>query len=233
MGASTRRVAAAALAMSLGVLALAGCGGGQAGAQGSPVADVSVSGSGSGGLSGVVLDEPYDASHTSLRSTTGGSADLASGSRTPLTLVFFGYTHCPDVCTVVMATIASALTRLPAAEQQQVGMVFVSTDPARDTVPVLRRYLSRYNPAFVGLTGSLSRVVTLGKSLHVLVEKGQRLPSGGYEVTHGTQVLGLRPGGSAPILWTESVSPSQLADDLSRVLAGEVPGLRPGTAGGS
>ena len=67
-----------------------------------------------------------------------------SAATRPLTLVFFGYTHCPDVCQVVMANIASAMTRLDPSQRSRVGMVFVTTDPVRDDVHTLHRERTRH-----------------------------------------------------------------------------------------
>ena len=85
---------------------LAGCG--QSADQG-PVANVSVLDD--DGMNGVVLPDPYETADVTLTATDGSSYQLAGDTDQPLTLVFFGYTHCPDICQVVMADIASALTR--------------------------------------------------------------------------------------------------------------------------
>ncbi len=132
-------------------------------------------------------------------------------------MVFFGYTNCPDICQVVMSTIASAVARLDDADRSRVQVVFVTTDPARDTGPVLRSYLAHLDPRFVGLTGKLSRIVALGKPLHVDIEKGQKLPSGGYDVTHGTHVYGVI-GNQARVLWSQDTSPADMAADIIKLL---------------
>jgi protein SCO1/2 len=125
---------------------------------------------------------------------------------------------------VVMADVASALTRLDEAERTQVGMLFVTTDPARDDEATLRAYLDRFDPSFEGLTGPLTRIVRAGKSLGVAIEKGEKLPSGGYEVSHGTQVVGMLPDGTAPVVWTQGTAPEQIAEDIHVVLGeGGVP----------
>jgi protein SCO1 len=185
------------------------------------------------GLHGSVLAEPYQVPPVSLTATDGSSYSLASDADRPLTLVFFGYTHCPDICQVVMADIASALTRLDDADRQQVGMQFVTTDPTRDDRGTLRGYLDRFDPEFGGLTGPLPRIVDLGEAMGVPVARGQRLPSGGYEVDHGTQVIGLLPDGTAPVVWTHGTSPDQIAEDIEEILADGVPDLKPETGGGS
>jgi protein SCO1/2 len=216
-----RRVLAAALATAV-VLPLAGCAGQESTSHG-PVANVSVHDD--DGLNGVVLPKPYDVPDVTLDDTSGRPYDLATDATKPVTLVFFGYTNCPDICQVVMANIASALTRLSADQRAKVGMVFVTTDPARDDARTLHGYLARFNPSFEGLTGDLSRVVALGKAFDVPVEKGQKLPSGGYDVAHGTQVVGLLPDRTAPFVWTEGTDPAALADDLTKILDHKVPGL--------
>ena len=133
--------------------------------------------------------------------------------------MFFGYTNCPDICQVVMATIASALTRLDEADRDRVEVVFVTTDPARDDEAALRTYLDRFDPSFVGLTGDLQTIIDVADPLAVAVEQGEKLPSGGYEVTHGTQVTGINAEDRVPIVWTQGTSASALADDIHRLLA--------------
>ena len=143
---------------------------------------------------------------------------LTADTTRPLTLVFFGYTHCPDICQVVMADIASALARLDAADRERVAVLFVTSDPRRDDEATLRAYLDRFDPAFEGLTGDLARIVKAGKAMGVPIEKGVRLPSGGYEVAHGTQIVAIDAEDRAPIVWTQGTSASDLAEDLTVLL---------------
>jgi protein SCO1/2 len=170
------------------------------------------------GLNGTVLPRAYTVPHIALESTSGKPYDLATDTTKPLTLVFFGYSNCPDVCQVVMAGIASALTRLRPAERAKVAMVFVTTDPRRDTRTRLRAYLDRFNPTFEGLTGDIRTIVRLGKDLDVPIARGEKLATGGYDVAHGTQIIGLRPNATAPFLWTQGTTPGALADDIGTIL---------------
>ena len=190
--------------------ALVGCGSSDDGA---PVTGVSVSDD--DGYRGIKLDQPYVVPDISLTDTEGRPFDLAKQPRR--TLVFFGYTNCPDICQVVMSTIASGLTKLPQADQDKVQVVFVTTDPARDTGKVLRTYLDRFNPAFIGATGSLEDIAALGTPMGIDIMKGQKLPSGGYEVNHTTNVIAVR-GGKGDLVWTASTSPADIADDLEKIL---------------
>jgi protein SCO1 len=213
------RVAAAVLA-GLSLL-LGGCAG-PTSAEDRPVADVSIH-DGDALAHGAVLPTPYQVPSVPLTGTDGRPHDLARDAQAPLTLVFFGYTSCPDICRLVMAGIASGLTRLDASHRGRVDMAFVTTDPARDTARVLRSYLDRYDPRFSGLTGSLSSIKRLGTAVGVPIAHGRRLASGGYDVSHGTQVVGMLPDGRAPFVWTAGTSPGGLADDLTAILDDEVP----------
>ena len=218
-----RRWTAALGAAALAVV-LAGCGGGSDARSGQgPVADVSIQDD--DGLNGVVLPKPYVVPDLTLTNADGRPYDLAKDATKPLTLVFFGYTNCPDICQVVMANIASSLTRLDAAQRAKVQMEFVTTDPARDDTRTLRAYVDRFDPSFDGLTGDLPTIVRLGKAFDVPIEKGQKLASGGYDVAHGTQIVGVLPDGRAPFVWTEGTDPAALAEDITTILDDKVPGL--------
>lgn len=175
------------------------------------------------GLTAAVLDQPYRLSDTTLTGTDGAPFRLRGRLEAPVTLVFFGYTSCPDICPAVLATVTSALSRLPEERADRVAMWFVTTDPARDDAPTLRGYLDRFDPDYQGLTGPLPKLKEVAASVHVALEQGRRLPSGGYEVVHGTPVLAVLPDGTVPALWTEGVSAAELAADLDTVLSSGVP----------
>lgn len=210
----SRRLAAAA-ALTAGALLLGACGSDADGGGDDVVSGVQ-RGDADTGYHGAYLDDPYPASDTALQDTDGEQVRLDQQEE-PLRLVFFGYTNCPDICQVVMSTMASAVTRLSAEQQEQVEGVFVTTDPARDTKGVIREYVDRYNPDFTGLTGSLSQVVEVAEKFHIFVKEGKKLPSGGYEVEHGTYVIGVTPEGGT-IVWNDRTSPNDMAEDIQRLL---------------
>ncbi|WP_114422676.1 SCO family protein [Nocardioides houyundeii] len=206
-----------ALAAGL-VLLLAGCGGGGGGQAAPPDGEID-----DDGLHGSALTTPYVVPKAPLVSTQGGkdgSAYSLTEADNDLTLVFFGYTHCPDICGIVMSTIASALNRLDDADRERVDMVFVTTDPARDDVAVLRDYLAGFDPEFTGVTGELDIIVKTARSLAVLIEDGRKLPGGGYEVAHSDPVIGLDDQDRATTVWSSDVSAAELAEDIERLLAG-------------
>lgn len=195
------------------LLTLAGCGQAQSTQPVSGITDNNPD-----GMHGVVLEEQYVMPDVSLTATDGRPYSLTKDTTKPITLVFFGYTHCPDICQAVMADIASALTRLDPADRSKVGVLFVTSDPARDDPRTLREYLDRFNTGFEGVTGDLRRIVEVGDALGVAVERGDKLPSGGYEVVHGAQIVGVDARDRAPIVWTEGTPAAQLAEDLHALL---------------
>ena len=166
-------------------------------------------------LGGTELASPWQAADVELTDTAGAPYSLATDADKPLTLVFFGYSKCPDICQMVMGNITSALTRVDESVADDVDVVFVTTDPARDTEKALKRYLERFDPGFVGLTGSLDDIEVAADSFHVAFEVEDKLPSGGYDVTHGTQVFALSPEGEVDRYWSQDVSSQQLAQDIS------------------
>jgi len=197
---TARRLALAAGALLL----LAGCSSADPGDEG-------------GYREAVVLDQPYHPAKVPLTDTDGRPYTFEAPAD-GVTLVFFGYTHCPDICSQVMSTIAAARLRLPEQDRERVGVAFVTTDPARDTPDVLREYLDRFDPSFTGVTGDLDDVVHLGESLAVYVGKGRKLPSGGYDVEHNDQVEALTGAGTVTAMWMRDVSAGDLAHDLQTLL---------------
>jgi protein SCO1/2 len=97
-------------------------------------------------------------------------------------------------------------------------VVFVTTDPARDDEAVVEDYVSAFDPGIIGLTGDLDDIVEVGKSLYVGVDRGEKLPSGGYDVTHGTRVMAIDADDQTPIMWDHDVSQAQLAHDVLMLL---------------
>jgi protein SCO1 len=169
-------------------------------------------------FAGAVLHQPYHVPDTRLTDTAGTPVSVTdTGKR--LTLLFFGYTHCPDECPTTMATLASAMHQLDDTDRSNVQVVFVTTDPARDTGPVIRRWLDQFDPAFTGLTGPLPRILRLARQVGVPVAQRKRLASGGYDITHGTQVLGMDASHTVPVVWTLGTTAPQLAHDIHQLLS--------------
>ncbi len=205
--------------VALLITAIAGCGGDPQVDQGAPdnPGGVIVSDD-SGPYIGAEPPRPYSMPDITLTATNDRDFNLRTDTGYPVTLVFYGYTHCSDVCPLVMSDLTSTLLQLPEDVRAQTQLVFVTTDPARDTPDVLRSYLDRYNPDFVGLTGSLRDVVTAADSMGVAIEGRHKLSSGGYDVGHGAQVIGFHDD-QAPVIWTEGTPVADMVSDIEKLAA--------------
>ena len=167
-----------------------------------------------GYLGGTSLPDPYAMPDVSLTDTAGQSYNLVSSPSKPVTLLFFGYTNCPDVCIAVLSDIALALQRMKPADRDQIQVVFVTTDPARDKPKQVGTYLRRFNPDFIGLTGSLATIKQAASQVGVDIEGMEKLPSGGYEVGHSAHVIGFSRN-SGVVVWTPGSSIGSLKHDFA------------------
>lgn len=109
-------------------------------------------------------------------------------------LVYFGYTYCPDICPLGLQTIAQALDSLPPEQQAQVVPVFMTVDPERDTVEVMRDYVTQFDSRLVGLTGSPDEVARAAKEFRVYAHKAE-VKDGTYLVDHSTFTFLMGPDG--------------------------------------
>jgi protein SCO1/2 len=171
-----------------------------------------------GELLGTTLGSPYQVPELALTDTDSAAYSLASDTTKPLTLVFFGFTNCPDICNFVMANLAQSMTRLSGDDRDDVDVVFVTTDPARDDERALRRYLDQFDPGFTGLTGSLDDLKRVGEAFHVFFEKGKRLPTGGYDVAHGTHVFAVDEDDEVSVVWNSETTGAEFATDIHTLL---------------
>jgi protein SCO1/2 len=163
---------------------------------------------------GSSLPDPYSMPEVSLTDTSGRPYNLSTTPSKPVTLLFFGYTHCPDVCIAVLSDVSLALQRLAPADRDQIQMIFITTDPTRDREKRIRHYLDRFNPTFVGLTGPMSTIKRAASDVGVEIEGMRKLPSGGYEVGHSAQVIGFSRN-SGVVIWTPGTPVGALKHDFA------------------
>jgi protein SCO1/2 len=139
-------------------------------------------------------------------------------------MLFFGYTHCPDVCPIHMGNIAAVLKDLGVERRRAVEVVFVSTDPERDTPERIRSWLDRFDPAFVGLRGDRALVDSIQRSLGLppsILEP--RSADGSYAVGHAAQVLAFSPDGPARVVYPFGTRQADWAHDLPLLISGTTP----------
>lgn len=145
-----RRYASRALLMAC-ALALTACGGATGGTVTNKLAEVSTATA--GGVHGTEIGDVIGRPALRLRDTAGAVFDLRSRPSRELTVMFFGYTRCRDVCPTTMADLAVAARALAAGQREQLRVVFITEDPRHDSAPVVRAWLDRFDPAFIGLIG--------------------------------------------------------------------------------
>jgi protein SCO1 len=169
---------------------------------------------------GIVLDHPVSKPTVTLTDSDGKPYDLATGTAGKLTLVYFGYTHCPDVCPTTMATLAATLDVLTPAQRAKIAVVFITTDPNRDTPAVLKDWLGQFYPGLIGLTGPFTTIQQAAASVGVAIQKPVALPGGGYTVTHGAEVLAFNTDGKAHVVYSAGQTMPQFRHDIPLLLAG-------------
>ncbi|MGY1742946.1 MULTISPECIES: SCO family protein [unclassified Blastococcus] len=163
---------------------------------------------------GLDLPDPYQRPSFTLTDTTGAAYDFAERTAGRPTLLFFGYTNCPDICPTTMADVALALRRLDPAVAEQVQMVFVTTDPATDTPPVLAEYLGRFDAdlpvSFVGLTGDQGAIdrAQLAAGVPLAEEQGR---------LHSTLLLLYGADDRARVAFDGGNTAADIAGDLEKV----------------
>ncbi|MFB7497370.1 SCO family protein [Streptomyces sp. NPDC056161] len=211
---------AAAALLAAATLTLSACGSGDDSK--SPVAVVSEE-SGSTKVP-TVLDQPFEKPGLVLTDTQGKKYDLRTETKGHPTLVYFGYTHCPDVCPLTMNNLAVAKKALPKAEQDELRVVFVTTDPGRDTPAELGKWLNGIDPQFIGLTGDFATIQAAARSLGISIEPTTKDKNGKLVSVHGTQVVAFSPKTDAGyLLYGEDATVDDYTKDLPKIVKGENP----------
>jgi protein SCO1/2 len=177
-----------------------------------------------GDWAGTVLSEPLEKPAIVLSDTNGRAYDLRAETEGKLTVLFFGYTSCPDVCPASLHTIDKTLATMPADVRANTEVVFVSVDPERDSPGVIRRYLDGFDRAFVGLTGTSRQLLEAQDVANVPRSTFEEPDEDGfYLVGHATQMIAYSPDGVARIVYPFGTRQSDWARDLPRLVAGEFP----------
>lgn len=138
------------------------------------------------------------------------------------TLLFFGFTNCPDVCPLTLATLAETrrlLAGLPRETQPVVA--FVSVDPRRDTAAVLSRYVGHFDPEFTGVTGGSSAIEAFAKSLGVAVILGEPGEDGSYTVDHSAALFLVDPRAELVAVFGAPHEAALIAEDYRRIVAAD------------
>ncbi|CAL9477143.1 hypothetical protein SUDANB6_02962 [Streptomyces sp. enrichment culture] len=211
--------AAAAALLAAASLTLTACGSGD---DGRPVAVVSEETGGQ--KAATVLDKPFEKPDLVLTDTHGKKYDFREETAGRPTLLYFGYTHCPDVCPLTMNNIAVAKKQLPKADQDKLRVVFVTTDPERDTPAALGTWLKGIDSQIVGLTGDFATIQAGARTLGISIDPPQKDKNGEVVSMHGTQVIAFSPKTDAGyVLYGEDAGVEDYTEDLPELITGARP----------
>lgn len=152
-----------------------------------------------------------------LTDHTGGRTRLAD-LRGHAVLLFFGYTHCPDICPTALADMRLVVGRL-AERSDRVRVVFVSVDPERDTPEALRAYVTHFDPRFLGLTGTAAEIDAVTRRYGAVYEIGPRDARGDYPVGHSAFTYLVGADGTLVAMFPYGTAWSVIADEVERQLA--------------
>ncbi len=139
--------------------------------------------------------------------------------RDQFSLMFFGFTNCPDICPLTLATLAQAYRELEGATSELPEVVFVSVDPNRDTTDTITDYLGNFDDRFTGITGSRRNLDPLLRTLGVSVMIHEFPDQPSYTVTHNGTIYMIGPNAELIATIDGSVSASEIATDFRRVRA--------------
>ena len=134
-------------------------------------------------------------------------------------LVFFGFTHCPDICPATLQQLAIARDRVQSDGGNFPDIVLISVDPERDDAAVMRAYVQNFGDGIKGVTGAPENLQALTKALGIFVAKSD-LPNGGYTVDHSSAVLLINPSAEWHAVFTAPHTIDEFVADIPRLIGG-------------
>ena len=168
-------------------------------------------------IRGVIRKPPLPKPDIRMATVNGDAFDLVRDTKGYLTLLFFGYINCPDVCPVHVASVSKVLKELPIDVSSKVRFVFITTDPERDTPEKLKSWLANFHPGFIGLTGTAEEIKQAQLSLG-LIPAGRELPDStkpeAYLVSHAAVVFAFTADDSAHVIYPFGIRQQDWANDL-------------------
>lgn len=173
------------------------------------------------GLAGPTVDPPFAKPDFVMTTTDGRAYDFRRETEGYVALLFFGYTHCPDICPVHLANIAAALSKSSPEVNNAIKVVFVTTDPARDTPEVMRAWLDKFDRRFIGLTGDSASIVAALRQLRMGAPVREQLANDTtYYVGHSAIVLAFTRDNLAHVVYPFGVRQADWAKDLQLLVRG-------------
>lgn len=151
-----------------------------------------------------------------LKDHTGKQRSLAD-FKGKLVVMFFGYTHCPDVCPTTLSELVQTLNLL-GSDADKVQVLFVTVDPVRDTQALLAQYVPAFNPSFIGLYGDEAATIKVAKDFRVFYQKQQRKNSQAYDVDHTAGTYVFDQSGKLRLFMSYGMGADKIAQDLRTLI---------------
>ncbi len=165
-------------------------------------------------MRGATYSEPLQKPEFTLITTAGDSFDFREETEGFVTLLFFGYTYCPDVCPIHMSNIAQVLKTLPPRVSNTVKVVMVTTDPKRDTPERFGAWLRNFDSSFIGLIGPLEDVNEIQGRLHLPAASTFGNEEGNYTVGHSARVIAFTTDNRAHVGYPFGTRQNDWAHDI-------------------
>jgi protein SCO1 len=171
-------------------------------------------------------DNPRGIAGTVLSSAIGGPFNLVDQNGRPFSdadlkgkwhLVFFGFTHCPDLCPTTLNELALAIDRL-GNERDKVGIVMITVDPERDTQEALKSYIASFDAPVTALTGTQEQVAEAAKAYRVYSAK-RPTGNGNYDVDHSAAIYVMDPQGRFTATFTPDTGADAIAERMRKLLS--------------
>lgn len=165
---------------------------------------------------GSQIDPPVPAADFTLTDQNSQAFRL-SEQRGKVALIFFGYTNCPDVCPITLATYTKIRARL-GDEADKVRFIFITVDPERDTVEQIRSHLGNFDPALIGLTGSREELESVWKNYGVFQSQHGAEGVEHYDVDHSSRIYAIDPQGNWRLTYPAEMDYETIAKDVEHLI---------------
>lgn len=166
-------------------------------------------------MSATQFVQPYDMPAVTLTDQDGEDFDLRLDTRDQITVLFFGYTSCPDICPITMASVARAVGMLEPEVRAHVGVLFVSLDANRDDPARVKEWLATFDPTFTGVTGTQEQLNSALEGLGFVMPPYEIPAQGFYEVPHPASLFLFTPERLGRFGLGHETAPAQIAEDLT------------------
>ena len=168
-------------------------------------------------FNGRIIESPLPTPNFTLPATNGEPVSIQQ-FHDKVTLVYFGYTYCPDVCPSTLSKMSRVMEQLKPEQREQVQLLMITVDPQRDTLEKLADYLDHFDASFIGLVGSEEEIAAAAELVDVAYEKHEGTAASGYLVDHTASIVVLDKVGNWRLTFPFEMSRDHIVSDLNRLI---------------